>query len=110
MDDLVTSEDHVTEGPGITKDYTTEHLEIPEDDISSGLGTSKHYTTKHPDTHPEGPSSVTNGLLTPIRIILISLAATTWQLHSLLDWLLCGEYQPRNVKNIMGMRVLRRRM
>lgn len=87
---LGTTEVHTTADPGTTQNHTTEDLRRTED-----------YTTKHLDTRPEGrdlvPAVKPTGLLTPIRIILISLG------HSLLDFIVVSIW-PRNVKNIMGMR------
>ena len=74
-----TTNDHVTEGPGTTEDYTTPDPGTTEDYTTPDPGTTEDYTTKHPDTKPEGTDSVTAvkppGLLTPIRITFISLAA-----------------------------------
>ena len=75
------TEDYTTPDPGITENYTTPDPRITEDYITPDLGTTEDYTTKHPDTQLEGTDSVTAakppGPLTPSKIILISLAATT---------------------------------
>eukprot|EP00069_Balaena_mysticetus_P002794 bmy_16308T0 len=74
-----TTEDYTTPDPGTTEDYTTPDPGTTEDYTIPDLGTTEDYTTKHPDTKPEGTDSVTavkpSGLLTPIRITFISLAA-----------------------------------
>ena len=102
-------EDYTTPDPGITEDYTTPDPGITEDYITPDLGTTEDYTTKHPDTQLEGTDSVTAakppGPLTPSKIILISLAATTVTVALFVGFgFLVVSIWPWNVKDITGMK------